>query len=136
MASLRALLLRHRTIAAALVALALCMKALVPAGYMVAPQARTFTLLVCADSLGERTATQVSIPARDGTHQNTDANTKAHDVCPFAGHAFPALGGADPILLALAIAFVLARGFAPAPSPIIRRVARLQPPLRGPPALS
>jgi hypothetical protein len=49
---------------------------------------RTFTLLVCADSLGERTATQVSIPARDGTHQNTDANTKAHDVCPFAGHAF------------------------------------------------
>lgn len=136
MASLRALLLRHRAVAAALVALALCMKALVPAGYMVAPQARTFTLLVCADSLGERTATQVSIPARDDIHQGKDASAKARETCPFAGHAFPALGGADPILLALAIAFVLALGFASIPAPTIRRVAHLQPPLRGPPALS
>ncbi|KAJ8138619.1 hypothetical protein OY671_008169, partial [Metschnikowia pulcherrima] len=116
MASLRAFLSRHRTIAAASVASASCMKASVPAGYMVAPQARTFTSLVCADSSGERTATQVSIPARDGTHQNTDANTKAHDVCPFAGHAFPASGGADPISSASAIAFVSALGFAAVPA--------------------
>ena len=136
MRSHRAFRLHHRAVAAALVALALCMKALVPAGYMVAPQARTFTLLVCADSLGQRTATQVSIPARDGTHQNTDATAKTHEVCPFAGHAFPALGGAAPILLALAIAFVLALGFAPVTLAVIRRVAHLQPPLRGPPAHS
>ena len=41
---------------------------------------------------------------------------------------------ADPALLLAAIAFLFALGFAPLPVPPLRRLSRLRPPLRGPPA--
>ena len=56
--------------------------------------------------------------------------------CVFAGHAAQALGGADGWLLAGAIAFLLARGFAPVYLPALRRPFRLRPPLRAPPLIA
>ena len=43
------LLREHRRLAAILVALALCMKALVPAGFMIGASARLITVEICAD---------------------------------------------------------------------------------------
>ncbi len=43
------------------------------------------------------------------------------------------LAGADALLLAAALAFILALGFAPATAPRPRRAVWLRPPLRGPP---
>lgn len=132
MGELRAFLIEHRRLAAIVVAFALLMKALLPAGYMVGqvPGRTVLTVLVCADASGDHLYRQVSLPASG----QRDGNPSSHDVCPFAGHGFAALGGADPIQIALAILFVLALGFAPVPLPRLARARHVLPPPCGPPA--
>ncbi|KAJ8137615.1 hypothetical protein OY671_009172, partial [Metschnikowia pulcherrima] len=127
----RAFLIGHRRSAAIVVAFASSMKASLPAGYMVGPAQgqKISTLLVCADASGDHLARQVSSPASG----QKDGNSPSHDVCPFAGHAFAASGGADPIQIASAISFVLASGFAPAPLPRLARARHVLPPPCGPP---
>ncbi|MEO0031415.1 MAG: hypothetical protein RIS94_1173 [Pseudomonadota bacterium] len=132
MGVLRHILLRHRALAALLIAAALCMKALVPAGFMVGEARQTFTILVCADASGTGThaAREVTVPKAPAKQ----AGTHAHEICPFSSLGFAALGGADPIQLAAALAFVLALGFVAAPALRLVRRAYLVPPACGPPA--
>ena len=134
MGELRAFLIGHRRLAVIVVAFALLMKALLPAGYMVGPAQgqKVLTVLVCADASGDHLSRQVSLPASG----KKDGNPPSHDVCPFAGHAFAALGGADPIQIALAMLFVLALGFAPVPLPRLVRARHVLPPPCGPPAIA
>jgi hypothetical protein len=112
MRGLRAILLHNRHLAVALVIIALAMKALVPPGYMVAGSSRSLTVLVCADSIGARSAVQVTIPQIGGKQA----------------------GGADPIQLALALAFTLALGFLAIATPRVIRSRRVLPPPCGPPS--
>jgi hypothetical protein len=58
---------------------------------------------------------------------------KAEMPCPFASLAAPALGGADPVLLAALVAFIVALGMLPLSSPTLTRRIHVLPPLRGPP---
>ena len=60
---------------------------------------------------------------------------KGAGLCPYGALGFAALGGADPIQLAAALAFVLTLGFAALVVPAPRTIAHLRPPLRGPPLL-
>ncbi|MFY7836429.1 MAG: DUF2946 family protein [Novosphingobium sp.] len=130
---LRAMILRHRALAALAVLAALCMKAVVPSGYMIEQGSHILTIRMCDEAGGGHTVKQIAIPMKSGGSEAGSKQVKGD--CPFASHAMAGLGGADPALLALAIAFILALGFAPATIPLPRRVAHLRPPLRGPPAL-
>lgn len=115
--------------AAALLALAMLVRAWVPAGYMPGHGARVLTMEICADSLGQRITRSITLPGRDdGT-----AGVKNH--CDYAVMADAMLGGADPLLLGAALAFILALGFLPRPVLRVARVRAIRPPLRGPPAL-
>lgn len=132
MTALRAFIRHHCRLAALLLVLALCVKAVIPAGYMLetSPQ-RTVSIAVCADSSGAGHAIEVAIPAKptgkaDGVHKQV--------ACGFASLADSALGGADAFLLALAFAFILVLGLAPARRLPFARAFHLRPPLRGPPA--
>lgn len=116
MRGLRAFLLHNRHLAVLLVALALAMKALVPAGYMVGGTSRAITILVCADSTGAHSAVQVTIP--QGAKETA---AKDHKPCTFAGHGAALLGGADPIQLAIAV-------------PRLAPSRRILPPPCGPPS--
>lgn len=129
----RAFLLRHRAFAAVLVAMALCLKAAVPAGYMVGQQSRMMTVLVCDPSGTHGTKMQVAIPVKDDGGSKA---AKAKAECPWSGLSLDSAPGMDPALLALAIAFILALGFAPVRIPALRRTARALPPACGPPALA
>ena len=132
MRGLRAILLRHRALAMALVALALALRALVPAGYMPGRSASSsFTVLVCADATGSATPITVKV-AREGA----PADAKATESCAFAGLGMAALSAADPVLLAVALAFIIALGFGAVAIPALRRAPRILPPPCGPPALS
>jgi hypothetical protein len=123
----------HRRFAALLVALALCLKVLVPAGYMVGGQSQTLTISICADAQGGQHLTkQIAIPVK-GEDGKGDEHAKSAP-CPYAALGMASLPGADTALLALALVFIIALGFAPAPSVPLRRTAFLRPPLRGPPA--
>jgi hypothetical protein len=129
---LRAFFLHHRRMAALLIALALAMKALVPAGFMLGNDSRVITVQICADALGQQITQKIVLPS---SHSGDD-KAKSDSPCHFTALGHAMLGGADPVLLALALVFILALGFAPVLAPAPRRIAFLRPPLRGPPALS
>lgn len=137
MQSLRAFSRMHCHAALALIALAFCIKALVPAGFMVAPStAMVMTVTVCHDGVGPQKQMQIEIPAKPGKHSAAAEAADKDGHCAFSGLSHAALGGADAILLGLAIAFILVVGLAPTVLPTPGRLPFLWPPLRGPPSIA
>lgn len=121
----------HRRLALGLVVLAVLIKALMPAGYMLSDRAHVLTVEICADASGQTMTRQIAVPA-DGKSDHA----KAEGTCAWGVLASAALGGADIVLLALALAFILALGLtASRPAPPAR-TTYLRPPLRGPPAFA
>lgn len=131
MQTLRAFFRHHRRLSLGLLALALVVKALVPAGYMLSDKAHVLTVAICADASGAGATRQIVLPS-DGQSDHA----KAEGSCAWGLLTMAALGGADVLLLAGALAFILALGFAPGrPAPPARAVY-LRPPLRGPPVFA
>jgi hypothetical protein len=133
MAPFRSLLHAHRALAALLLALALLMKVVVPAGVMIDSDTRTLSIAICDGQahhpLDQVVVKQTGKPA--GGHGN---DARGDGTCPYAALGHAGLAGADPVLLALALAFILALGFAPVRIVPLAHGRHLRPPLRGPPA--
>ncbi len=134
MTQLRALILDYRKIALLLIVAALALKAVIPAGYMVDQNAKVFTVTVCNGELGPVKVQHIVIPAKKGEHEPSQHDGKAM-ACPYSALAMASIGGADPLLLALALVFILQLGFNSASQPLPARLVHLRPPLRGPPAI-
>lgn len=132
MTPMRTILLRYRIMAFAVIALALAIKALVPAGYMVDSASKVLTIRVCADAQFSSTVRDILVPMKS---EPAGKHSKAQDACPYTALSLASLGGADPLQLALALLFILATGFTALALPAPRRFGYLRPPLRGPPAL-
>lgn len=132
MFALRRLLLEHRLLCGWLIAAALLMKAVLPAGFMPMHAGGTLVLGFCS-GYGPQTIV-VTIPDREGRTAPDEHRAVGEMPCAFAGLAMPGLAAADPVLLLLAIAFVLERAIRTAAAiPTIARIY-LRPPLRGPPS--
>lgn len=134
MHGMRAFFGNRHSLALALVVLALCLKAFVPAGYMVGSDAKILTIKICADTHGAKLSKQIAVPMT-GQHplDNADHHDAAKNACAFSALAFAAVTGADGLLLAAALTFIIALGFLPVET-IRTRAPRFQrPPLRGPP---
>ena len=137
MSLFRCFLRDHRGLAALLLAAALCMKALVPAGFMVEARASVLHLTLCGDGAeahaGEAAAKAVrdKLPVAHGWADHGQAGQS----CPYAVLGMASLGGVDAPLLAMTLAFVLALAFLPVAGVIAGRDGWLRPPLRGPPAI-
>ena len=84
MQGLRTILTHNRALAALLVALALFVRAMVPAGYMPDGAGRQIQVTLCADASG--TPQTVAIPLDDSGKQAADHSAK-HSPCAFAGMA-------------------------------------------------
>jgi hypothetical protein len=134
MASFRILILDHRKLVLVLLALALCVKALVPSGYMVTAGSKTITVTVCSGIADAATTQTLTIPMRTGGEEMPAHKGKGDMPCAFASLAMGAMTGADAPLLAIALLFVLALGFLPLLSAVRPQSFHLRPPLRGPPA--
>lgn len=119
----------YRIAALLMVALALCTKALIPQGYMVAGGAKILTVQICSDGLSHK-AMKIVIPmeSKQGGQGSGDGE------CAYGALNAASLAGADAPLLALALAFILALGFAPTRPAPLSRGTHVRPPLRGPPA--
>lgn len=130
----RALIRDHARLALVLLALALAVKAVVPAGFMLSAGGDRFlTVTICSDASGTPKQMQIAIPGKKtagGDHSDPGAKV-TH--CAFSGLGHAALGGVDPLLLAGALAFILLVGLAPLPALPARALSFLRPPLRGPP---
>lgn len=152
--SLRRLLLDHRTLALWLALAALAVRLLVPAGFMAGQVDGRVVLQICS-GYGPVTTMPVSrhgamtmagpMAAGHAGHAATMAGGHGADhddarghagtemPCAYAALAHGAVAAADVVLLALAIAFVMALGFAARPALPLRSRVYLRPPLRGPP---
>ncbi|MET1754435.1 DUF2946 family protein [Novosphingobium sp. RD2P27] len=129
---LRQILLSCRWRALLLIAMALLVKAVVPAGYMLGSDTQVLTVSICADTSGAHLTREIIVP-RQQTPEDRGTQHAKSVVCPYSALGMAGTGGADPILLALALAFILAVGFAPLVAPELAARAYLRPPLRGPP---
>ncbi|WP_157073722.1 hypothetical protein [Sphingomonas soli] len=130
MASLRTIARTHRNLAALIVVAALLLRILVPAGFMPVVRDGRMVMSICS-GMGP-TKIVVEIPGLK--HQPEDR--QAQSPCAFADLSLPSLAGADPIQLAVLVAFVLALGLTFSPYLPPRAILRLRPPLRGPPVLA
>jgi hypothetical protein len=133
MQTLRAFLLRHRLVAIVVVMAALCMKIALPTGLMIGQDTKVLTVQICDDAFGSHASKQIAIPMK--ADAGKQGNKASGGECPYAALSMASLSGADPALLALALAFILLLGFAPVRPAHRERAFYLRPPLRGPPAL-
>lgn len=134
MRSIRILLRDHRQFSALLLALALCLKVLVPAGYMPTPGAAFASVEICGEGAlghGERA---IAIPLRGALGDHGSQSHQTDQTCPYAALGHAALGGADAPLLAIALALAMLLALLPLGPVLVRRASHLRPPLRGPPA--
>ena len=117
-------------LAALIVAAALVLRVVVPGGFMPTVQHGQIVLTLCTGMAAPTHATAMPGMAH---HDPADDAVPAAGKCAYADLAQAMTGGADAILLAAALAFILALALAldvalpPLPA------GRLRPPLRGPP---
>ncbi len=116
-------------------ACALLVRLVVPAGFMPVFDHGTISIVLCT-GYGPQTV-QLDMPGMnmsgDG-HKPDNHHDKTDTPCPFSGLTAPVLSGADPIVLAAAILFImLLVSRVPVREPV-RAYYRLRPPLRGPPS--
>jgi hypothetical protein len=131
---LRTLILGHRGGALLLIAVALALKALIPAGYMVGSRSLVLSIEICADTTGEHLTRLLVLP-RDNPAPASDAG-KGSAACPFASLWVGGLAGDVANFVAAAIAFILVLGFAPMRPPRLLPAPFMRPPLRAPPGLA
>jgi hypothetical protein len=135
MTRLRRLILHYRAMALAMIALALAMKALIPAGTMIGGDARALTVQICDGYADAGHALVIALkraaPAKSATDHAGD-----HQTCPFSALGHAGLAGADPLLLALALAFAVLLALATPLCLAPRAPSRLRPPLRAPPVFA
>ena len=133
MSSIRTFIMANSRLAAAFLALALCMKLLVPAGFMPEVRGHGLSIEVCDGSSGGHRLTSIEVPqagkASSGKH------AKADGVCPFTALAQAvhpidaAFGPASILAIAGILSGIVLAAAAPHPK------WNLRPPLRGPPAI-
>lgn len=122
-------------LAALVLALALMMRLFLPAGTMLSAQSTVLTVTICTDATQGPQVRQMVIPmAPKGGHSGgqTGGHAKDGGTCSFGALSMAAIG-ADPILLALALAFIVALGLHVPAAARVLAAERLRPPLRGPP---
>lgn len=111
--------------------MAMAVKALVPTGYMVGADAGVLTVKIC-DGI-DHGVTAIAIPLKS----SKTGDKAGHDqqACPFSALGHAGQTGADPIQLALALAFIVLLGLAPLRAAPTLAPQHLRPPLRAPPVL-
>ena len=135
MSLLRVLLRDYRHLALLLLGLVACARLLVPEGFMPAPERGVLAIRICHDGTSGQLA-QLLLPAPEQAPQDGDEPRKQGQMCSFASSLGGALDSALPSWLAAVFALVLLLGFAPVVPARARALARLRPPLRGPPLFS
>ena len=136
MTALRRLLTRHAWLAASIVAAALLMRLLVPAGYMAVRTTGGIRIELCSGVSAPATSmptTAMEMPGMHHAGDKPDGHAQPEMLCAFAALAAPSVAEADPLVLALAIAFILATVFRLTRARALTASPFLRPPSRGPP---
>jgi hypothetical protein len=117
-------------------ACALAMKILVPAGFMPVVSGGRVTIEICGGTVPVQTvmAPMMAMAMPGMAHHSGKSDHQEREMpCAFSGLTAPSLAAVDPVLLAIAIAFIVGLVFRVRTAVPIAAQAHLRPPLRGPP---
>lgn len=128
MSSVRHVLRDRRGLAPLVIALALLMRMLVPAGYMPSMAGGAITVTLCN---GVMPAMQ-AMPGMSH-HGDKPAHPAKELPCGFGSLSAPSLATIDPVLIAIAVAFIVATVFRTASTVPVDACRNRRPPPRGPP---
>ena len=135
MKRVRGLVEDHRYLLMLLLVLAFCVRAAIPAGYMIAPSTEKLVeVSICHGGTGERSLATMAIPMKADADESRHSPDAKDTHCAFSSLAQPLLGGIPSILLAIALAAIILLGLAPLGRLPVAPIPYLRPPLRGPPA--
>lgn len=134
MGKLRAFFCRHATFAALIIMVAVGVRALLPTGYMASASSSGMTIELCSGSAGQTIA--IALPGSLESDHGDRGKSRADAPCAFSGIGGGALTAADPFVLAILVAFIMAAGLRPRTMFLPRWHGHLRPPLRGPPAIA
>lgn len=129
---LRTFIRQRRRLAIVLLALTLCMKALMPTGFMIGVGGKSLSITIC-DGHGPELIKQISLPQAGPSHERASEQGKAPDACPYSALTMTAVSGAEASLLMAALAYILIMGAWPPARNRLARRSFLRPPLRAPP---
>ena len=121
-----------------MLACALVMKILVPAGFMPVVSGGHVTIEICGGIAPAQTvmapmmAMAITMPGM-AHHSGKSDHQEREMPCAFSGLSAPSLAAVDPVLLAIAIAFIVGLVRHVRTAVPIAAQAYLRPPLRGPP---
>ncbi|WP_242146400.1 DUF2946 family protein [Sphingomonas sp. BAUL-RG-20F-R05-02] len=132
MTGYRLALHQQRTLALVLVVVALLARMLIPTGYMPVVQGSSFVMVLCPGQ-GAMPMAHATMPGMDHAGDHHDPKPMADGICGFAGVAMAATSVTDPIVLALAILFIVATVFRRPPPPLVAPMRFGWPPRTGPP---
>ena len=119
-----------------MLACALVMKILVPAGFMPVVSGGRVTVEICGGTVPVQTvmAPMMAMAMPGMAHHSGKSDHQEREMpCAFSGLTAPSLAAVDPVLLAIAIAFIVGLVFRVRTAVPIAAQAYLRPPLRGPP---
>ena len=132
MHTLRRLILRNRMSGGAILALALLLRIVMPAGFMPTVADGQIIVAICSGS-GPATMAMI-VPGLDNRKSDSSHSGKVEQPCTFAGLSTSFIAAADPIVLAAAILYIVRLGTRLLCFPTSTAPPHLRPPLRGPPA--
>lgn len=136
MGTARNLIHTHPVLAIIILAMALCMKVLVPSGYMISASSKTITVGFCSGEMNAPKTTTITIPMNTDKSEDSAQKGAAEAPCVFSALSMAATGGIDLPLLVLALAFILSIGFLARTAIVRGAEVRLLPPSQGPPTLA
>jgi len=115
-------------------ACALAMKILVPAGFMPVVSEGRVTIEICGGIVPVQKVMAPMMTMPGMAHHSGKSDHQEREIpCAFSGLTAPSLAAVDPVLLAIAIAFIVGLVFGVRTAVPIAAQAYLRPPLRGPP---
>lgn len=116
-----------------LIGAAMLIRSLVPAGFMPVASHGVIYVQLCTGHGRQMIALEIPGRAPDIDHSGSANKDMA---CAFSGLAGPALSGADPIQLGLALKYIVSAVFYQPESLVLWRGIYLRPPAIGPPELA
>jgi len=131
MSGIRAFLRDRKGVIVLLLALTLALRALLPTGYMANSSPNGLTIELCSGVAGKT----VTLALPGAPKQDHGDKSGAAMPCAFSALGFDGAAAVDPVLLTLAIAFVLATGWRFLSRFAASRREPLRPPSHGPPSI-
>jgi len=116
-----------------LLAAALCLKVVLPAGYMPSAAGGDIVVALCSSTASAGETVTIRIPHKEGRENPSDS---AKHSCAFAPLAAVALGSVPPAILLAALLFVFVAAIRWQPLALRAAGARILPPSQGPPSFA